>query len=68
MQLTQQEIRIIYHLMDCIGPDLEKKDYDRIELKPEDEREYTNAISFSASEYETFRQLKQKLRAGLIRF
>lgn len=66
--ITQNEIRIIYHLMDCIGPDLEKNDYDRVELKPENEREYTNKISFSEGEYEVFKQLKQKLSAGLLGF
>ena len=64
--LGNREIRILYHILDCVGPDLERKDSGRFELKPEGVREYVEGISLSAEEYRIFSELKGKLQGALL--
>ena len=66
--LNNQEIRILFHILDNVFPDLEKKDYGRYELKPEEYREYINNISFSEGEFKALCELKQKIQGQVIGF
>ena len=64
--LTDAEIRVLYHILDCVGPDLEKNEYGRYELRPARWREYVDRISFSESEYRVFQGLKGKIQGALL--
>lgn len=60
--LTNLEIRVLFHVLDCIGPDLERRTHNVYELKSEDSRKIVNNISFTTEEYKAFMELKDKLK------
>jgi len=66
--LNNQEIRILYHIIDNLYPDIEKKQSGRFELKPENYREYLDNISFSESDFKALCELKQKIQAEMTGF
>lgn len=66
--LTEPEIKVLFHILNCISPDLALTDQSRWKLKPQGEREYVDTISLSEDDYKALKSLKEKISAALFNF
>lgn len=65
--LDSNEIKLLFHILDNLCPDLEQTDTGRIELKPEGCREYLDNISFHPRDFRALEQLRAKIQGELTR-
>ena len=58
MMFNIDELKIIYHIIDCVYPDLKKSEYNRFEIG---DTEYIEKISLSENEYSELNNIREKI-------
>ncbi len=65
MEICKEDLKLIYHILDGVSPDLAKTEFGRFEIDM-NEHEYIDKISLSDEEYIHLKNIKYDISQQLI--